>query len=495
MPEHCNPYSANFGHSLERKWVTFAAYCGLLIFLGMLPHRMTDDMTVHKAIAQALLAGNNWGRQCLVGSLDYPPLPTLLLVGCEAIAPYLQTNGPQLLVTLSQGLAIISLIRLSMKHRDWFTAPLPAAIAILVPCFREAFLTLDPGWAAAPFLAAAIYHATQAERHNRLRDFVLTSLHCGLLTLCGVAPAFTGLALLVALHCGRRVKQKKAQLSTAGTASLLWPFLLYALLLWFLWNKLVMGDILFAFRPLFAQVSGVGKAQLSSRLQESLPGILPAITLIAPLFILLKKSQRPATAACLLLALLGLMAAQLLCVALCVPAPGRTPLLIIAALGVCCLTLVAPFVKGVPHSAACLAALLCCVVFANVGLPVNASPHQDHPSREELTAFIDQYWPDSRTMLYGIRLPALYPDPFCHRFVQRLDYQQDDLLTQAKDEQLHLLLPPDDGRFHPKHAEPFASFREDAPPWLLLERQWPNGWQLWRLVPPPKGESRLDFLR
>ena len=475
--------------------MTFAAYCGLLIFLAMLPHRMTADMTVHEAIAQALLAGNNWGRQCLVGALDFPPLPSLLLVGCDYIAPYLQTSGPQLLVALCQGLAIVSLIRLSMKHRDWFTAPLPAAIAVLVPCFREAFLTLDPGWVAAPLLATAIYHATQAERRDRLRDYVLASLHCGLLALCGLTSALTGMALLIALHFSRRARQKNAQLTTAGTASLLWPFLIYVLLTWLLWNRLVMGDTLFALRPLFAQAEGVGKAQMLSRLKEGVPGVLPAITLLAPLFILLRKSQRPATAACLLLALVGLVGAQLLCAALAMPAPARTPLLLIAVLGVCCLTLVAPFAKGVPHSAACLAALLCCGVFASVGLPGNAVPPQDHPSNDELTAFIDQYWPDSRTMLYGIRLPALYPDPLCRRFVQRLDYQQEDLLNQAQDEQLHLLLPPDDGRFFPKRTQPFASLREDAPPWLLLERQWPNGWQLWRLVPPPKGESRLDFLR
>jgi len=55
-------------------------------------------------------------------------------------------------------------------------------------------------------------------------------------------------------------------------------------------------------------------------------------------------------------------------------------------------------------------------------------------------------------------------------------------------EQLHLLLPPDDGTFQPRHASGFARLRrEPVPAWLLLEDLCPGGWDLWRCVrlPPP----------
>jgi len=45
------------------------------------------------------------------------------------------------------------------------------------------------------------------------------------------------------------------------------------------------------------------------------------------------------------------------------------------------------------------------------------------------------------------------------------------------------------------HGSPLADIHANGKPWLLLEKQWPNNWQLWRCVIPAKNESRLDFLR
>ena len=117
------------------------------------------------------------------------------------------------------------------------------------------------------------------------------------------------------------------------------------------------------------------------------------------------------------------------------------------------------------------------------------------PSREEITAFIDQFWPQSRTMLYGLKLPAAYPDPLEKRFVARLDFQQDDLLKQETDEQLHILIPPPDGKYYPKDNSPLADIYANGRDWLILEKQWPSGCQLWRVVPPPDNESKLKFLQ
>jgi len=39
-----------------------------------------------------------------------------------------------------------------------------------------------------------------------------------------------------------------------------------------------------------------------------------------------------------------------------------------------------------------------------------------------------------------------------------------------------------------------SDIHEHGRPWLLLEKQWPDGWQLWRCVVPPDGESKLKNL-
>ena len=116
------------------------------------------------------------------------------------------------------------------------------------------------------------------------------------------------------------------------------------------------------------------------------------------------------------------------------------------------------------------------------------------PSVQEITEYIDEFWPLSRVMLYGLRLPIRYPDSKEKRFVARLDYQEADLLQQAQDEQLHILVPPPDGIFYPAKGHPLADIHENGRPWLLLEKTW-GGWQLWRVAIPPVHESKLDVFR
>jgi hypothetical protein len=95
-------------------------------------------------------------------------------------------------------------------------------------------------------------------------------------------------------------------------------------------------------------------------------------------------------------------------------------------------------------------------------------------------------------MVYGVEVPALYHDPRERRFVARLDFREREFLDQAADEQLHLLVPPPDGWYCPRRGSVFSDIHANGRPWLLLERQCHGGWQLWRCVLAPKGESRID---
>ena len=121
-------------------------------------------------------------------------------------------------------------------------------------------------------------------------------------------------------------------------------------------------------------------------------------------------------------------------------------------------------------------------------LPAEAA---DAPKAQELLDFIDQYWPDSRIILVGSRLPAIYPDPEAKRFVSKINFNEKDFLAQAAEEQLHILVPPPDGRFYPLQNSILADIHKNGRDWLFLEKVFPNDWQLWRSTIPPKGESKL----
>ncbi|MBQ9447887.1 MAG: hypothetical protein IJU61_14910, partial [Victivallales bacterium] len=121
-------------------------------------------------------------------------------------------------------------------------------------------------------------------------------------------------------------------------------------------------------------------------------------------------------------------------------------------------------------------------------LPTEAA---DAPPAQELFDFIDRYWPDSRIILVGSRLPAIYPDPEAKRFVSKINFNEKDFLAQSKDEQLHLLVPPPDGRFYPIQNSILADIHKNGRDWLFLEKVFPNNWQLWRSTIPPTGESKL----
>ena len=83
-------------------WLLPAVFSGLAILLYLLPHSATESMEVHTAITGALRAGNNWGRQALVGNTDYPALQSIALLGCEVVAGLLHLHGPSLFCALVQ---------------------------------------------------------------------------------------------------------------------------------------------------------------------------------------------------------------------------------------------------------------------------------------------------------------------------------------------------------------------------------------------------------
>jgi hypothetical protein len=63
-------------------------------------------------------------------------------------------------------------------------------------------------------------------------------------------------------------------------------------------------------------------------------------------------------------------------------------------------------------------------------------------------------------------------------------FSSDEFVELAADEQLNLLVPPDDGRFYDSDS-PLAVIHANGAPYLFPVANLPGGWQLWRSIPPP----------
>ncbi|MGI5924075.1 MAG: hypothetical protein ACOX9E_09045 [Lentisphaeria bacterium] len=472
-------------------WAFFAVFA-FVIYL--LPMRPSAALSVHQSIVDALLAGNNWGRQALIGSFDYPALPSLALLISTILGDFVRLDGARLLQAIALAWTLCYFVRTAYYQHSYLTALLPPALLFALPQLRNAALTLDPGWIAAVPFAAIFYHLVCWHADKGLRDLVLAGVNCGFLAFCGPGPLIAGLILVAVLDAEhRRATASLDSNARDGIAPLLWAPILYCIALWLLWNWLVMDDIFFGLRDLWLRADNVRPEQLQQHLDSAIPLLLFCL---APILILMLKSDMRIIARCLLPTLIILSLASVISAALGANPASLLPLSAVAALSVFTLVAIAGFGHPVPRSCAIIAALCCAFYAVYNGQALPPDTHAaSAPAREELLAYIDQFWPDSRTVLYGLRLPALYPDPAEKRFIARLDYQEDAFLDQAKDEQLHILVPPPDGYFYPLAHSLLADLHANGRPWLFLEKQWPGNWQLWRCVIPPKGESRLEHLR
>ncbi len=121
--------------------------------------------------------------------------------------------------------------------------------------------------------------------------------------------------------------------------------------------------------------------------------------------------------------------------------------------------------------------------------PPDIFDYQDAPSRERLAALADSYWPGSRIVICGKRLTeVVYPDEEQTRFRPMEEFSPDEFVELAANEQLNLLVPPDDGRFYDADS-PLADIHANGASYLFPVANLPGGWQLWRSIPPPQSKQ------
>ena len=464
----------------------------LLLAIGgyFLPRVPSEAMTYHQAIANALEQSTNWGRQAFVGNTDYPMLPTVALLAAQKLAELCRLDAVRLLCTLCQAWLFCGLIRIAVSTRSLHLLPLPLALAFIPSQLRQGFLTASPDWVAAIPLSIMVIHLLEWYHEQKLRSLVIASVAAGLLVFCGLWGCVLAVAMTAVFHWQFSQINRHAPAPLSGAGAILWAPLVYCIFLWFLWNWLIMGNPLFGLKDLCARMADIQADALSRFLAYGIP--LTAV-LFFPLLICALKSDLAPIARCLL----PLPLVAILCgVAAFALGLNPTALMAFAAVAFILTALVvinANYSHHVPKTCA-WATCACCIVlgFRLPLLTTGLFMESQAPDPQEITDGIDKTWPEARVAVYGMRLPALYPDPTERRFTARLDYHEAHLMELSHMEQMFLLVPPPDGYFFPQRHSVFTDIYANGRPWLLLERQWSSGWQLWRAVFPPEDQSLLE---
>lgn len=486
----------------RKPWLWLLAVAALVVLRLVLPFRGSDTMLAHSAVVDSLMNGHNWGRQALVGTLEYPLLPTLALLASRVFCAPFGLNPGFLLAAICQVWGAVYVFRLASTPKRKLAVAVGLVYAAAAHELFDALATADPNWVLAPLLGAAIYHLALWHRDRELRDAVLTAADVGLLAFAGPGGIALGFAVLggMARHVSLTARGPKEERN--GLKWMVWTPFCYCLALLLLWNWLVMDSPFFLLGRLGQALQG----RTATHLIEATTGALGfelgwfvVASMLAAGLCLTPGHPLRTTASSLTLGLLAVVLVRTVCSALHLYPVGCGILLATGSLCLVGLSLVGADWQG--HRPRMLAGVGLLVVgflashlTPGTGLREEARFAEGAPPPEEIATYIDQYWPSSRVAVYGMRTSAIYHDPQEKRFVARVDFHEGEFLEQASDEILHLLVPPDNNRYYPQGVSPFSSIATEGHSRLLLEKTWASGWQLWRCVVSPERHSPLQGL-
>lgn len=485
-----------------------ALFAALVALRLALPFAPTDSLFVYDKIAWAILHQENWGKQALVGVIEYPPLPTVCLLLFSPLQRLGENLPGHLLIAVAQVWSLFYLARTVLLFLPWrimafmaiFLLPLPV-IGSLIPVPLAPWVALDPEvlgrlWDADPFwievvlLCSVLFHACRWERHQSMRDLVVIALNCGLLVFCGLPGLLFALAIVAAVWLHVRNPLLRSQ---GGEALLLMP-LAYTAILYPLFNWLIMGDWLFFLRRLrpwfesqtcFGNLTELGLPTLAL---IGLGGLALTVGVVLPRVPLYLRM------ACLLT--LALLATALTRIGGECFIGGE--FLASGFIGVLVAVYALFGLSGLDRSLSPLSRVVMLPVSLLLLLTVSQLRHDANrresfrtdspPAANRLLAQVDRHWAQSRLLLYDLRSAALYCDQSPPRFVANLDFNAAIFRELREKEQMHLLVPPNNGLFYSPHDPVLAYFHqrgyEDER--LFLEESWRSGWQLWRCIRPER---------
>ena len=216
------------------------------------PPSVSEEAVSRAGVASDLLAGRVEGRQGLVGSLKWPPLPTLLALPL-AKAPYLGATGLALVVVN----IVVAAFTLTLLNAWWAGFGIPRLVRYPLLAFYQAspaiigaVLTGSSATVTLLLLTAGAYFLVRWLDTLDLRSLAYLGVLGGLALITRYEAAALVLAALGVIVI--RVAKRRERSFRAATVLVFAIPPIYTAALWFLGNWLIMGDPLYFVRGLAA---------------------------------------------------------------------------------------------------------------------------------------------------------------------------------------------------------------------------------------------------
>ncbi len=460
---------------------------------------LAPDSLVREALCRRMILGTTEGRQGLVSSVWFAPLPTVARLPLVYLLPESLVGLPSRLVSLFFGLAALAVL----GRTAWrWAGPSVAALVTLGLAAQPAFVTacLNGGDATTlacfALLAAASWSRWVLE--DRLTHLSLVSLSAALLCLTRfeLAPWTAAVFAFALLHeyAAPRLPGQRQAILILGL--LPWA---YGISLWIMGNWLIMGDAFYFLRGL----SHLARAANQPFPSPAFPVADPAwwMPLAFPILLLAAALPRRESAG-ISLALLTLAAAALAALLDALGCLWDAPvlLLILPALGAVCLARLAALLpRRLPAARSALAATGLLIPLLLLGLRPAAWNRQTAgpaPLREdgremltEIKAVIDGQTPFGTVYVCGYEsFPLLdgKPDP---TLLRELDFDFSRASREYEGRTLFLLIPKPEGRgatesIHRKFPGIYTAGFANT----LYTGDW-GRWRLFELVDKPREEE------
>jgi hypothetical protein len=484
----------------EISWRRPAMIAGSILLLVIvrlfLPFAESDSMQVYERISDGLIDQQNWAKQSLPGVLEYPPLPTMALLLLRAFLPG-NLDASAWLVAICQVWVLTYLIRMACfagRSRVFIAlAPL-----MLAPIIGTILWDENPFWLLLVPMASILYHMIRWQREPVLRELVIVALSCGLLALGGITGILFALTSLLTMW----IYGSDRETHRHGMFTLLFAPFLYILLLiplfnwliidkpWFFIERLATYYVDNAVRvPGFADNPTVAAAAIAIVALVVVTHFVRGMPLSMRLGFTLAVVSLPIYAA-------GIVSNSYL--------GGEYLLLGFVWVPLIYTWIYRPNLKEVSGASRVFMLVATAALIASqvVLWPLRVDGKErdrfvgNPPAPQELAEIIDSDWTHSRILLFDLRSAAIYSGKLTvpaldsadadrleyNRFLVTLDYYPEIVAEQIQEEQFHLLVPPDNGKFYPIGNQAFVQIHQHGARWLMLEKMWPSGWQLWRCI-------------
>jgi hypothetical protein len=254
--------------SKHEQYIFFAGVLAALLAVVFYYHgrvvSVSQEAMVCSGVGRDLLAGAVEGRQGLVGSLEWPPLPTLLLLPFVKI-PHFGSSGLAFPVVN----VIISAFTLTLLNGWWarFGVPRLARFLLLAlyqasPPVIAAVLTGSSDTMLLLMLMAGAYFLIHWLGTLDLRSLAYLGVLCGLSVVTRYQTMVL-VILVVAVITVRTMRTRQPSFRPATLLVFLIPSL-YTVSLWFMANWLILGDPVYFLRGL----AGGGPDSIGTEITE-----------------------------------------------------------------------------------------------------------------------------------------------------------------------------------------------------------------------------------